>query len=95
MTNIKHQQTSYEHVNFPIHNISDQSISSLPSTSLEGHGTELLENHHRATKVEETVLLSPHDGRVDDVRPVGGSNDEDILLAAHTVHFGQNLVDYL
>merc|ERR1719352_223940 len=36
----------------------------------------------------------PHDGRVDDVGPVGRSNDEDILLASHTVHLSQNLVDH-
>ena len=30
--------------------ISDQSISSLPSTTLGGHGTELLENHHPKQK---------------------------------------------
>ena len=41
------------------------------------------------------IFFSPHNGRVDDIRPVGGSNDEDILLAAHTVHLSQNLVDHL
>ena len=33
------------------------------------------------------------DGRVDDVWPVGGSDDEDVLLGAHAVHLSQHLVD--
>ena len=33
------------------------------------------------------------DGRVNDVRPVSGSNNEDILLRAHPIHLGQYLVD--
>jgi hypothetical protein len=33
------------------------------------------------------------DGRVNNVGTIGGSNDEDILLGAHPVHFGEDLVD--
>ena len=34
------------------------------------------------------------DRRIDDIRSVGRANDEDILLRAHTVHLGQNLIDH-
>ena len=55
---------------------------------------------HRASRVSSgaTVsqsgsLYSPQDGGVDDVWPVGGSDDEDVLLAAHAVHLSEDLVD--
>ena len=38
-------------------------------------------------------LYSPQDSGVDDVWPVGGSDDEDVLLAPHAVHLGEDLVD--
>eukprot|EP00906_Rhabdomonas_costata_P002090 RCo003296 len=36
----------------------------------------------------------PHDRRIDDVRPVGGTDDEHALLGAHSVHLGEDLVDH-
>lgn len=33
------------------------------------------------------------DGWVNDVRPVGGTDDEDVLLGGHAVHLCQDLVD--
>ena len=38
---------------------------------------------------------SPEDGGVNDVGSVGGADDEHVLLAAHSVHFCQDLVDHL
>mmetsp|Transcript_24647 Transcript_24647/g.39055 ORF Transcript_24647/g.39055 Transcript_24647/m.39055 type:complete len:588 (+) Transcript_24647:303-2066(+) len=35
-----------------------------------------------------------HERRVDDVRPVGGPDDEHVLLGAHAVHLGQQLVHH-
>lgn len=32
-------------------------------------------------------------GRIDDVWSVCGSDDEDVLLAGHSIHLGQDLVD--
>ena len=57
---------------------------------------------HKFTKMREDKLTGgflklkanyrrPENGRVDNVWPVGGANDEYILLAAHSVHLGQNL----
>mmetsp|Transcript_8630 Transcript_8630/g.23422 ORF Transcript_8630/g.23422 Transcript_8630/m.23422 type:complete len:303 (-) Transcript_8630:1626-2534(-) len=42
------------------------------------------------------LIQSPraHQRRVDDVRPVGGTDDEDRLLRAHAVHFRQELVQH-
>ena len=37
--------------------------------------------------------VSPEDGGVNDVWSVGGSDDEDILLAAHAIHLGQDLAN--
>ena len=36
---------------------------------------------------------SPEDSWVDDIWSVGGADDEGVLLAAHAVHLGQDLVD--
>ena len=47
------------------------------------------------TFVKEEFIISPHDGRVNNVGPVGGADDEHVLLAAHAVHLGQDLVDHL
>ena len=41
-------------------------------------------------------LIQPprtQNGWVNDVRPVGGSNDEHVLLLAHPVHLREDLVD--
>ena len=35
----------------------------------------------------------PEDGRVNDIRTIGSSNDKVILLGAHPVHFSENLID--
>ena len=40
------------------------------------------------------TCASPEDGGVDDVGPVGGADDEHVLLAAHAVHLRQDLVDH-
>ena len=37
--------------------------------------------------------VSPEDSGVNDVWSVGGSDDEDILLAAHTIHLSQDLAN--
>ena len=42
---------------------------------------------------QRKFVFSPHNGRVDNVGPVGGSDDEDVLLAAHPVHLSEDLVD--
>lgn len=48
----------------------------------------------RQRDVDELIQTSrPQDGRVNDVWSVCGTNDEDILLAGHTVHLSQDLVD--
>ena len=66
-------------------------LSSLPCRSQQAvTGTELLGCHHGQ---QSAALYSPQDGGVDDVRPVGGSDDEDVLLAAHPVHLSEDLVD--
>ena len=54
-------------------------------------GTELLGCHHEQPSVGISNL--PEDGGVDDVWPVGGSDDEDVLFAAHAVHLSEDLVD--
>merc|ERR1711936_32324 len=63
----------------------------LPQVGLEdGHPGSLV----RQRDVDELVQTAgPQDGGVDDVWPVGGSDDEDVLLAAHPVHLSQDLVD--
>ena len=74
--------------------ISDQSISSLPSTYFKGQAP----NFSRIIidiKKEQKCYISPHDSRVDDVGSVGGADDEHVLLAAHSVHLCQDLVDHL
>ena len=66
-------------------------FSSLPCQTMAGSdGTELLGCHHGQ---QSAALYSPQDGGVDDVRPVGGSDDEDVLFAAHAVHLSEDLVD--
>ena len=37
--------------------------------------------------------VSPEDSGVNDVWSVGGSDDEDILLAAHAIHLSQDLAN--
>ena len=74
-----------------LEDVSDQSIV-IPAVSQPAgsDGTELLGCHHGQ---QSAALYSPQDGGVDDVWPVGGSDDEDVLLAAHPVHLSQDLVD--
>ena len=72
--------------------VSDQSISSLPGPASPGRGKELLECHQGHNSTE--LVISPHDDAVDDVGPVGGPDDEDVLLGAHAVHLGEDLVDH-
>jgi len=44
--------------------------------------------------VDELVQATgTQDGRVDDVGPVGGTDDEHVLLGTHAVHLRQDLVD--
>lgn len=48
----------------------------------------------RQWDVDELIQTArSQDGRVDDVWSVCGSNDEDVLLAGHSVHLSQDLVD--
>ena len=48
----------------------------------------------RQRDVDELIeATGAQHGRVDDVRPVGGADDEHVLLGAHAVHFGEHLVD--
>ena len=56
----------------------------LPEVGLEdGHPRLVI----RQWDVDELVKSArTQDGRVNDVRPGGGANDENILLAAHTIH---------
>lgn len=44
--------------------------------------------------VDELIQTArSQDGRVDDVWSICGSDDEDVLLAGHSIHLGQDLVD--
>lgn len=44
--------------------------------------------------VDELIQAArSEDGRVDDVWSICGSDDEDVLLAGHSIHLGQDLVD--
>lgn len=44
--------------------------------------------------VDQLVKTSgTKDGGIDDVGPVGCSDDEDVLFGTHTVHFGKDLID--
>ena len=66
-------------------------FSSLPCQTMAGSdGTELLVSHHHN---QPPVSHSPQDSGVNDVRPVRGSDDEDVLFAAHSVHLSEDLVD--
>ena len=66
-------------------------LPSLPYHSQQAvTGTELLGCHHGQ---QSAALYSPQDGGVDDVWPVGGSDDEDVLLAPHAVHLCEDLID--
>ena len=48
----------------------------------------------RKRDVDELVQPpGTENGWVNDVRPVGGSNDEHILLLAHPIHLSEDLVD--
>lgn len=48
----------------------------------------------REGDVDELIQTArSQDGGVDDVRSVCGSDDEDVLLAGHSIHLGQDLVD--
>lgn len=48
----------------------------------------------RKRYVDELIQTArSQDSRVNDVWSVGGSNDEDVLLARHSVHLSQDLVD--
>ena len=40
-----------------------------------------------------SVESLPEDSRINDVWSVGGSDDEHVLLASHSVHLSQDLVD--
>ena len=73
-----------------------------PLPLLEGRGLSsypilrFLHTHTliRQGYVDELVQSArTQDGRVNDVRPVSGPNDEDILFCAHSVHLSQNLID--
>ena len=70
-------------------------LSSLPCHNQQAvTGTELLGCHHDSQSVSQSGSLnSPQDSGVNDVWPVGGSDDEDVLLAAHPVHLSEDLVD--
>ena len=50
-------------------------------------------SHMLAMSHNEMNHTGSEDSGVDDVRSVGGSDDEDVLLGAHSVHFSQNLID--
>lgn len=48
----------------------------------------------RQRYVDELIQTSgSQDGRVNDVWSICGSYDEDVLLAGHSIHLGQDLVD--
>lgn len=48
----------------------------------------------RQGDVDELIQTArSQDGRINDVWSVCGSNDEDVLLARHSIHLSQNLVD--
>lgn len=48
----------------------------------------------RQGDVDELIQTAgSQDGRVDDVWPVGGSDNKDVLLTGHSIHLGQDLVD--
>ena len=48
----------------------------------------------RQRDIDELIQSTgTQDGRINNVRSIGGSNDEDILLGTHTIHLGQDLVD--
>lgn len=64
----------------------------LPEVSLENIDPALLVRQRDVYELVQTA--GSEDGRVDDVRAIGGSNDEDVLLAGHAVHLRQDLVDY-
>ena len=89
MCNIRYKTLIPYHVG----TISDQSISSLPSTYSKGQAPNF--SRIIIDKKKSEVHLSPHDSRVDDVGSVGGADDEHVLLAAHSVHLCQDLVDHL
>lgn len=63
----------------------------LPEVSLENIDPALLVRQRDVYELVQTA--GSEDGRVDDVRAIGGSNDEDVLLAGHAVHLSQDLVD--
>ena len=54
-------------------------------------------SHHIIRQGYVNELVKPswsEDGRVDDVRTVGGTDDEHVLLTAHAIHLCQDLVDH-
>lgn len=70
---------------------SDLSNGGLPEVGLEDGDAGLLIGQGDVDELVQTA--GPEDGRVDDVGPVGGTNNEDVLLAGHAVHLCQDLVD--
>lgn len=63
----------------------------LPEVSFEDCHTGFLIGQWDVDKLVQTAR--PEDGRVDDIRPVGGADDEDVLLTGHAIHFSQDLVN--
>lgn len=63
----------------------------LPEVSFEDGHAGLLIRQWDVDKLVQTTR--PEDGRVYDIWSVGGTDDENVLLAGHTIHLGQNLIN--
>ena len=61
----------------------------LPETRLQDLSPALV---IRQRDVDQLIQSAgTQDGGVDDIRPVGGANDEHVLLGPHSVHLCQDL----
>lgn len=63
----------------------------LPEVSFEDGHAGLLIGQWDVDKLVQTAR--PEDGRVNDIRSVGSTDDEDVLLAGHAIHLCQDLVN--
>lgn len=63
----------------------------LAEVSLENVDPALLVRQRDVNKLVQTA--GSKDGGVNDVRAIGGADDEDVLFAGHAVHLSQDLVD--
>ena len=70
---------------------SDLADGTLAEIGLQDADPALLVGQGDVNELIETARSQ--DGRINDVWSVCGSNDEDVLLARHSIHLSQDLVD--